>query len=630
MQTRPRQPRPLKRSPQARRRIRRRRFGLLFVTLLLLAAAGFAVVGIVSLVGDAPGDSAVSLSPGKEGGAPENDPAGRVAEANDRPDGAARRAAAEGPAPEPAASPAAAAYRSLVADGGRETPPEELIYVQQSVSEPGRAAVWFAAPERKGRDRYFVFFTEKVADKEEWRVNRSVVAGDQEFPRDLATMIPGVPEDLKRSVLRTGQNNSDTLPTETSAGVSPEEAAVQAVGTATDSDGWQAAAPEESGGFHGVGVSRNVGGNAQATTVYLRESDGGLSVAGIGAELTGADLPGFPAQVADTGTSLPEINPPPFDPTTPVYDDGARESLTERGVEEAARTVEEYPGVAGFYVMDPKDGSGYGVRPDEEFFSASTIKIAVMAAVYRKIESGELEYSDMLTTTEGDWAAGAGWLRWNTPGADTTVEDALWLMMTESDNVATNVLLRTVGGPEYVNSVSRDLGAENTNLFWKLSSERAAVPELDNRTTPRDMATMLAAIYSGDGLNDFSRNEMIDLMRQNSLEYWLEGGIPGGVTAANKGGWQDGIYNDAGIVERDGSPYVLAIYTMNGPELEVGSPVLAEISGSVWLAESGRTKKEAEEDRTASRDQTPNSADDPPEGNPPEGNPSGGDRPQRD
>ena len=46
----------------------------------------------------------------------------------------------------------------------------------------------------------------------------------------------------------------------------------------------------------------------------------------------------------------------------------------------------------------------------------------------------------------------------------------------------------------HVNEVARSLGAENTLLYQKVSSERAAVPSLDNRTTPRDMALMLEKI----------------------------------------------------------------------------------------------------------------------------------------
>ncbi len=254
--------------------------------------------------------------------------------------------------------------------------------------------------------------------------------------------------------------------------------------------------------------------------------------------------------------------------------------------------MREHPGIAGFYVRDLESGAGYGVRPDHVFFSASTIKVPVMIAVYRRIDEGRLDYSDRIVTTEEDWAAGAGWLRWETPGAKSTVEDALWLMITQSDNVATNALVRLVGGPDYVNRVARSLGARDTVLYWKLSSERAAVPTLDNRTTPRDMALLLARIRSGEAASRHSCREMLGLLEQNDLEWWIEGGVPPGVKVANKGGWLDATYNDAGIVEYEERPYVLAVFTEYGPDLNEGGRYLQRISRAVWLAQSGKTAGE--------------------------------------
>src|SRR3712207_8804268 len=77
-------------------------------------------------------------------------------------------------------------------------------------------------------------------------------------------------------------------------------------------------------------------------------------------------------------------------------------------------------------------------------------------------------------------------------------------MMNQSDNVATNALVRLVRGADHVNEVARSLGAENTLLYQKLSSERAAVPSLDNRTTARDMATMLREIAEGEAASEKS------------------------------------------------------------------------------------------------------------------------------
>ena len=243
--------------------------------------------------------------------------------------------------------------------------------------------------------------------------------------------------------------------------------------------------------------------------------------------------------------------------------------------------IKSYDGVAGVYVRDLEGQGSYGVRPNESFFSASVIKIPIMAAVFRKIESGELSLDESHETTEEDWAAGAGTLQYEEPGESYTVEKYLAKMMTESDNVATNALIRLVGGPGYVNSVARDLGAENTHLYQPVSSERAAIPALDNRTTPRDMAEMLAAIESGEAVEGRA-DDMMALLGTNEFEDGIENGLPDGAEVKNKGGWLFKVYADAGIVEHDGERYIISIFSKYGPATKEGGEITDRISEEVW------------------------------------------------
>jgi beta-lactamase class A len=89
---------------------------------------------------------------------------------------------------------------------------------------------------------------------------------------------------------------------------------------------------------------------------------------------------------------------------------GVEQPLQLRPVQRHAgrQEIEDYDGVAGLYVWDLDNDSGYGIRPDEQFFAASTIKIPIMVAVYRKVDEGELEFSQQIEIKEEDWAAGAG------------------------------------------------------------------------------------------------------------------------------------------------------------------------------------------------------------------------------
>ena len=302
-----------------------------------------------------------------------------------------------------------------------------------------------------------------------------------------------------------------------------------------------------------------------------------------------ADVPAPKEEKVDTD-ALPSVEPPEIPPPRPATGDvpASERERIEKELREMRQKIEGYEGVAGVYVYDLEGDFGYGVRPDEQFFTASIIKIPVMVAVYREVDRGELEFSQMVEIKKEDWAAGAGWLQWEKAGTKQTVGDLLLLMMNQSDNVATNALVRLVGGADRVNEVARSLGAENTLLYQKLSSERAAVPNLDNRTTPRDMATMLQKIAEGKAASDKSCRYMIDLMKLNELDWWLDEGLPPGVYAANKAGWLYEVYDDVGIVKAGERPYVVAILSKYGTgDVDRGRLLIEELSKTVWEAQNG-------------------------------------------
>jgi beta-lactamase class A len=297
-----------------------------------------------------------------------------------------------------------------------------------------------------------------------------------------------------------------------------------------------------------------------------------------------SEASGLVAEPVDPGT-LPTVKPAEDSAPDPVTDDvpESERERVDKGVEKIQQAIKDYDGVAGVYVQDLNGGYGYGVRPDEVFFSASVIKVPIMVAVLRKIDEGEFSLSDSFETKSEDWAAGAGWLQWQPAGTSHTVEEYLTLMMTQSDNVATNALTRLVGGPGYVNEVARSMRATNTVLYQKVSSEQAIVPSLDNRTTPRDMATMLDQISTGKAASPESCQEMIDIMLHNNLESWLKEGLPKDTVAANKAGWLYEIYNDAGIVRNEGRPYVVAIFSERGPgDPQEAKPTITGLSKTVW------------------------------------------------
>jgi beta-lactamase class A len=291
--------------------------------------------------------------------------------------------------------------------------------------------------------------------------------------------------------------------------------------------------------------------------------------------------------------SLPDVSGAEFPPAEPVMDGvpDSERGRVENVLSETRQQIEGYHGVAGLYVWDLEGDYGYGIRPDEAFFTASIIKVPIMVAVYRKVDEGKLSFSQKIEIKEEDWAAGAGWLQWKKPGTKMTVGDLLVLMMTNSDNVAANALVRTVGGADHVNEVARSMGAEDTLVYQKVSSERGAVPALDNRSTPRDMAAMMRQIAKGKAASEKSCGYMIDLMHEDRLDWWLDAGLPQGVDAANKAGWLYKVYDEVGFVEDGGHRYVIAILTKHGSaDVYEGQDLIKSLSKTIWESQTQEQK----------------------------------------
>lgn len=490
-------------------------------------------------------------------------------------------------APEPSLvqpSPAAAAY-AAVAPALPGVDPSSMLGTFQSTDDSTWAVTEIEAPSRDGA---YTVYTKKAMRG--WEARLSVLPNTPDYPDKGRAPLVDLPGDLRAALY---PEPGDTVgPSET-----PQEAARK---LAADSlylgEGWKPVTIKGGEDFARVRIEHDSDGYTHA---YLRRHEDSWYPVGLGQRLTGAELPGFPDTLVAEG-SLPEAGPAMVPTAGPILEGvpEERREETEEGLKAVRDTVEDYEGTVGMYVQGKNGEWGYGIRPDERFYTASVIKVPVMAAIYRKIEAGELSLSETVSTKDRDYAGGAGSLQWQEESVSHTVEDYLWMMITNSDNVATNVLVRTVGGPDYVNETANRLGAPDTELQHKVTDQRAAAPGLDNYTTPRDMASILQAIASGEAANEAHTEQMLGLLRENGAESWIRAGLPEEAEPACKVGWIGGVYNDVCLVqsdESDGGPYIISIFSKHGPpRVSEGSSMLADISGGVWEIQSG--EKDAEKD----------------------------------
>jgi len=138
-------------------------------------------------------------------------------------------------------------------------------------------------------------------------------------------------------------------------------------------------------------------------------------------------------------------------------------------------------GAMGVAIVDLSTGQKYLLHADEVMPTASSIKIAILAELYRQAQQGKLKLTDSYTLQQSDLVGGSGITSLLTPGmTKLTLRDVAGLMISVSDNSATNVIIDRVG-MENVNALLDSLGLTRIRLPRR-SEERRVGKE---KTAPR-------------------------------------------------------------------------------------------------------------------------------------------------
>ena len=110
-----------------------------------------------------------------------------------------------------------------------------------------------------------------------------------------------------------------------------------------------------------------------------------------------------------------------------------------------------FPAKAGIYVKHLTTGQEAAVRADDNFNSASVIKIPIMVLAYQLAEQGKLKLDARVTMNRRDVRGGSGVLRYHDLGLQPTIRDLITQMIITSDNTATDMMITQVGGVDAVN-----------------------------------------------------------------------------------------------------------------------------------------------------------------------------------
>ena len=209
----------------------------------------------------------------------------------------------------------------------------------------------------------------------------------------------------------------------------------------------------------------------------------------------------------------------------------------------------------GIFIWDYSTGQYVNINADKMFPAASIIKIPILFQLYKRAEKGLVDLDASMSTSEPFIAEGSGTLQYSPLGTTLTYRNLAELMMQNSDNTASNMLLATVGGMSELNRTIKQWGFGVTHLSnW--------LPDLDgtNETTPAEMGKFLYNIDNSDFLSIESRAEIVEIMGHIRNRFLLQEPLPNNVQFLHKTGDIGSMLGDAGVVILpDGRKYIIVV-----------------------------------------------------------------------
>ena len=229
--------------------------------------------------------------------------------------------------------------------------------------------------------------------------------------------------------------------------------------------------------------------------------------------------------------------------------------------------LQGFHGQAGVYIYDLKKNKTVAINADTVFSTASIVKIPIMIGVMDKISKGELQYHQELVYKDSLLYAGVDILGSFKNNEKIELSKVLMLMLSMSDNTASLWLQSLAGTGKRINEIIDSLGFTNTRVNSRTPGREGNRTRYGwGQTTPREIATLLQHIATGQVLNQSSDAAMLKLISRN---YWDEEGlsqIPAGFFVASKNGAVDASRSEVMYVKGEGCEYVLCIATQNNTD----------------------------------------------------------------
>jgi beta-lactamase class A len=232
----------------------------------------------------------------------------------------------------------------------------------------------------------------------------------------------------------------------------------------------------------------------------------------------------------------------------------------------------------GLFLVDLDDRSYVNLNGNQRFAAASMIKVPVLVAFFQDVDAGKIQLNDVFTMQEEDVASGSGDMQFHDVGTEYSAIEVATLMITISDNTATNILIREMGGIEALNRRFQSWGFAETRL-------NSVLPDLEgtNTTTPQELVELMVLVSQGELISLRSRDRLLEIMRGTVTNTLLPAGIAPEATIAHKTGDIGSLVGDVGVVDMpNGKRYAIAAMVQRPHNDDRAQELIRQMSRTVY------------------------------------------------
>jgi beta-lactamase class A len=215
-----------------------------------------------------------------------------------------------------------------------------------------------------------------------------------------------------------------------------------------------------------------------------------------------------------------------------------------------------YPVVSpGLFILDLSTGDYADLLSSKAFPAASVIKLPILMAFFQDVDAGKVSLSEKLVMRPELMASGSGYMQDLAPWSSFSAKYTVSKMIETSDNTATNMIIKRLGGAWALNKRFRSWGLQDTAI-------RRWLPDLrgTNTVSPQDLTLILSKLAKGNLLSASSQAKAIAILKTCHTRSLLYPGIGPGGEIAHKTGDIGFAIGDAGIVYMpNGRQYIAAV-----------------------------------------------------------------------